>query len=602
MVKKLSRRSIRKNKNGLIKSRIAKSHHPSIIQLPKAFWLQTHYWHVKRFQMITLWNYRLALQSNSKMYRPTIRAITKGCTLYDLSYEECFIIKDNSQMDILSILSNMKEIKWERASSHSLYVTRPTTIATISKHCSNTKFESGASIDQILGPKDELIGVVGCESISSSTTWQHLLWIHPSISDCLWNHIKPLAQSYRGSFSRFELCGPKFLSVFSSVFKVTLPKIFTPSFSVKIYSDNQEPEIISPCAILEDNLKKSFYTIRVRILNFPRETTMRSDSLMSYHQIDPIAAIPIETKPMSFPTLDSSTRNFFSNRVELIVPISKAMEVWKMLVYSNTVLPIGLSERRTMHEQVLSLSDIDPIILFPWYVPGTEIFSTLVKNDYEKYVIQIEAKRPPSKRKVLTPPSEFFTNLLLRPSISILQNIKIAPIVMVHRGRPCFAATIYLFIDYSKKSILLSPVNNRNNCSNDYNEIPLPLESEIKKVNSYITTDSNINSNESIDNNSTKYHNYQPLQLLNLQKSNTISQRVNKIVLGFTILNPISERYVACNGYSSITGSGYALCVYDQDILPRELLQGKEDIVCWVENPSTPTILYPAHLRLNANQ
>jgi ribonuclease P/MRP protein subunit POP1 len=45
-------------------------------------WLETHIWHAKRFHMIKLHNYKLALHDNCKNLRPMYRSLNKNCVIH----------------------------------------------------------------------------------------------------------------------------------------------------------------------------------------------------------------------------------------------------------------------------------------------------------------------------------------------------------------------------------------------------------------------------------------------------------------------------------------------------------------------------------------
>ncbi|XP_011504247.1 PREDICTED: ribonucleases P/MRP protein subunit POP1 [Ceratosolen solmsi marchali] len=56
------------------------------------FWLETHIWHAKRFQMIEKWGFKLANYSNDRCFRANYRAVINHCLIQDISYYTCIEI------------------------------------------------------------------------------------------------------------------------------------------------------------------------------------------------------------------------------------------------------------------------------------------------------------------------------------------------------------------------------------------------------------------------------------------------------------------------------------------------------------------------------
>ncbi|XP_065648653.1 ribonucleases P/MRP protein subunit POP1 isoform X2 [Hydra vulgaris] len=56
-------------------------------------WLETHIWHAKRFKMVNMWGYRVALKPCDKGYRAAYRASQKSAILQDKTYTEVVEIK-----------------------------------------------------------------------------------------------------------------------------------------------------------------------------------------------------------------------------------------------------------------------------------------------------------------------------------------------------------------------------------------------------------------------------------------------------------------------------------------------------------------------------
>jgi ribonuclease P/MRP protein subunit POP1 len=56
------------------------------------FWLETHIWHAKRFNMIEKWGFKLANYSNDRCFRANYRAIKNHCLIQDISYYTCIEI------------------------------------------------------------------------------------------------------------------------------------------------------------------------------------------------------------------------------------------------------------------------------------------------------------------------------------------------------------------------------------------------------------------------------------------------------------------------------------------------------------------------------
>ena len=564
-----SRRSQRKQKRSMLQSRLVSDvSAPSSIEAqktpsPRSFWLQTHYWHAKRFAMATFWNYRIALQCNAKTYRPLIRAGMTGSTLYDLSYEECFLLPNQPKdVDVVSILAKHSKLNWDFVDS---------------SHPASRKVDQNASMHRKtlslrVSQEKQLLGVVGVEVAQNAAGgMDYLLWMHPAISSSIKENLDPICLLLVGKFCKFELFGPKSLAFLGTFLQI--PSIPNHSTTIRyhfgqgtmpseIISAPSSGECLSSAFTLAEH--EAWYDIRI----LPKSTTL----------------------------------------VQLVLPASRAMELWRRLIYTNHFIPIGLSERRTLIEHVYLMMDHggkpDFELLFPFYLPGTAAFSDTIKKDFKIYVLEPESRRPLSKRHVLMPPAELLLQVIqafepqnetlqfsflsqgnMTPSASTCMSppsIAIAPILMSGRGRPCFGSIVYA-----------GPMLTERDSEPDLAFVfPPPLswckESTIGMDNALENDfiQKNVSAMAMEDHDASRLKKPRPFP----------SERGVLTAIGFIMVNPIQERHGASNGFSMVTGCGYGICIYDASCLEAVEAQHGKELCFWIQNLTSPTLIYPAQL------
>lgn len=558
---RLSRKSQRKCKKSLLHSRLASAAFASLSTLKseiasRPFWLQTHYWHAKRFAMATFWNYRIALQSNSKVYRPLIRAGLSGSTLHDLSYEECFLLQNQPEnVNLASILSERTPFKWKVAHQdcHIRYTDQD---ASMMGHCISCFF---------VFQETQFLGVVGVESAKGATGTDYLLWVHPSISCTIKDSLLQTCESLIGRLCKFELFGPKSLSLLTELFKL---------------------QPVQGIVTVRNSTKKK--KVAENFVSGASSNGSPCHSAFTLKEDD--ASYEIRIIPKS-PT-----------RVQLILPASRGVELWRQLIYTNSFIPIGLSERRTLIEQIHLLNPKDTKnldLVFPFYLPGTPVFSEALARDFETYVLRPESRLPPSKRRVRMPPSELLLHIIQTTTLSqaslfksesilhqdhvrhaskthIFSSIAITPIVMSGRGRPCFGSIVYAGKVLTKnaselESIIPPPISWRNDFLGAEENIP---------EESSIVEDTLENAGEHCKLKSKRPHSFPSEDMIS--------------AIGFIVVNPIQERHIASNGFSMVTGSGYGICIYDESLLATAKNLHGQDLCFWVRNPISPALFYPA--------
>ncbi|XP_051168586.1 ribonucleases P/MRP protein subunit POP1 [Leptopilina boulardi] len=67
------------------------------------FWLETHIWHAKRFNMMEKWGFKLAEHPNDKCFKANYRAIAAHSLIQDISYYTCVEISGSSKILISSL-------------------------------------------------------------------------------------------------------------------------------------------------------------------------------------------------------------------------------------------------------------------------------------------------------------------------------------------------------------------------------------------------------------------------------------------------------------------------------------------------------------------
>ncbi|KAF0987874.1 hypothetical protein HZS_2384, partial [Henneguya salminicola] len=198
-VNKLSKRSYVKSK---YRNRSRNNKRLINMSSPKPFRLPTHFWHCKRFHMITKYKYRLPFCTTSKTYRPVHKNMKSSVVVQDISY-----------LSTLKITGPFHQIK-------SIFLNHINFVKDIQPGIEYLVlfYRLLLNPNSLLGPiRIAFIEVINCEACV-------LLWCHPIITDNIINALRESTSKHDlkvtliDGLARLRFVGPLSMRLLSNIF------------------------------------------------------------------------------------------------------------------------------------------------------------------------------------------------------------------------------------------------------------------------------------------------------------------------------------------------------------------------------------------------
>jgi ribonuclease P/MRP protein subunit POP1 len=385
-------------------------------------WLETHIWHAKRFHMMNIWGYRLAVTPTNKGRRASFRAVRDHAVVHDASYHS-LIELTGIQSNIITLLKSISNDSPLCQQKHTLMGDKYFRMMTYAENI-------------LLGPIDLLWKTV--DEKENNNAHQLWMWVHPSIYtqflELIKTHISALnlkeeiqMENLRKDMFRFELLGPKCNAIIEKLLCIADKN---EEFKKEFLSPEIKPSMLPPNVVFSLPITDPRYHRRLEMLKRQNgsstpKTFQTNNAFACIPQFllswDPKWAIsplwekekkeevachvtekefctflPLEklVKPtvcnlIFMRTSSGSPNDSFGCGWTIIGALSWAKPLWRSLIMSGA-RAIGLLEKREISFNSFSLH-------FPHDYPET--FAGQVEAHRQKEILQKEFNAKPKSKK-----------------------------------------------------------------------------------------------------------------------------------------------------------------------------------------------------------
>eukprot|EP01080_Neovahlkampfia_damariscottae_P003689 gene3689-6503_t len=309
--------------------------------------LKTHVFHAKRFQMQTMFNYKIALHSCFKVFKTTYRFQRQHCTIFDSSFHVCFQLFSETQNLILNFLKKLN----------------------FDFNFTNSSYTSGKREGKVLIFEDYPMKCIGPISFiwkqkEKEKNFELFLWIHPLMKEDVLKLFKNEKFKFiqREDLNRFELRGPN--------------SIFALNSALKVNQDLNKEENLKTWKIMKDHVKIPSALPRNIILSLgidhPLSTkeddelkdemmeevteTLSEEEMLMLNIPNDISSSDLWDDKESYSDVmliqQEGDSNGFGSGIDLICSSSHASHLYAQIAKLSRVLPIGLYDRNRMLTEI----------------------------------------------------------------------------------------------------------------------------------------------------------------------------------------------------------------------------------------------------------